>query len=207
MKTIKLTPTQKRELLAGIVTYRVKNNEDIIPFVGRNLGDFNYNELFETYLEKCGAINRELGDLYLNWKYPVAPFNEDQISKDLPTAEEIFPKETLKDMGDIVNEITPKKYSKLTEMETKVFDFLLEELEPWIGGEGYTDTDTKDIVKGTKIPATKLRGVLSSLEQKNILGSYEHDTSEDLRKRNWITLWHFVDQQDHSQESLIELVK
>ena len=50
-----------------------------------------------------------------------------------------------------------KKYSKLTDMEGQVFDFLLDELAMWIGGEDYSPVDTQDIVEGTGIPANKLK--------------------------------------------------
>jgi hypothetical protein len=76
----------------------------------------------------------------------------------------------------------------------------------WIGGEDYSPVDTQDIVEGTGIPANKLRGVLSSLEQKNILENYEHDNLENSNKRNWITLWLFVNQVELSREDLIKKV-
>lgn len=182
MTTFKLTPTQKRELLAGIVTYKVKRNEDIIPYVGRNLGDFNYLDLLEEfYLEPF--VSREISDLYMASKY-----------KEPHTPSVSWTKTKI------------KKYSKLTDMEGQVFDFLLDELAMWIGGEDYSPVDTQDIVEGTGIPANKLRGVLSSLEQKNILENYEHDNLENSNKRNWITLWLFVNQVELSREDLIKKV-
>tara|TARA_R100001244_G_scaffold11860_2_gene14029 strand:+ start:5865 stop:6431 length:567 start_codon:yes stop_codon:yes gene_type:complete len=188
MTTFKLKPTQKRMMLAAVVSHRVKLNKDIIPYVGYNLGDFNYEDLYFQYLAE-GIFSRDIVSLFAVAKHPNT--NE--------TTEEV--------------EVPFQKYSKLTEMETKVFDFLLDGLAPWIGGEGYSDIDTKDIVKGTKIPATKLRGVLSSLEQKNILDCYEHDTNEGFtfstepKKRKWITLWSFVDQEETTTEELIAKVK
>lgn len=177
MTTFKLTPTQKRELLAGIITHKIKHNQDIIPYVGRNLGDFNYLDLLEEfYIEPF--VSREIADLYLASKYK---------------QQEVVPQ-------------NGRKYSKLTDMEGQVFDFLLDELAMWIGGEDYSPVDTQDIVEGTGIPANKLRGVLSSLEQKNILENYEHDNSENSNKRNWITLWLFVNQVELSREDLIKKV-
>jgi len=177
MTTFKLTPTQKRELLAGIITHKIKHNQDIIPYVGRNLGDFNYLDLLEEfYIEPF--VSREIADLYLASKYK---------------QQEVVPQ-------------NGRKYKYLTDMEGQVFDFLLDELAMWIGGEDYSPVDTQDIVEGTGIPANKLRGVLSSLEQKNILENYEHDNSENSNKRNWITLWLFVNQVELSREDLIKKV-
>lgn len=180
MTTFKLTPTQKRELLAGIVTYKVKRNEDIIPYVGRNLGDFNYLDLLEEfYLEPF--VSREISDLYMASKY-----KPQEVSQQ------------------------GRKYKWLTSMEAQVFDFLLKELEPWIGGEDYSVTSTEDIIKGTGIKGDKLRGVLSSLTQKNVLQSWEADVTDKTHYTEeetvWETMWAFVNQQNFSTEDLIKKV-
>ena len=59
----------------------------------------------------------------------------------------------------------------LTQMEAKVMKALKDD-EAWYnwGSEpGYSDVDINDLVKYTKIPATKLRGVLSSLTKKKLI--------------------------------------
>jgi len=181
MTTFKLTPTQKRELLAGIITHKIKHNQDIIPYVGRNLGDFNYLDLLEEfYIEPF--VSREIADLYLASKYKK--------------------QEVVSQHG--------RKYKYLTDMEGQVFDFLLKDLEPWIGGESYSITSTEDIIKATGIKGDKLRGVLSSLTQKNVLESWEADVTEKTHYTEaetvWETHWAFVNQQNFSTEDLIKKV-
>ena len=161
MTTFKLTPTQKRELLAGIVSHKVKNNQDIIPYVGRNLGDFNYLDLLEEfYIEPF--VSRELGDRYIAFKYKQP---QPQVTQN------------------------GRKYKYLTDMEGQVFDFLLKELDGWIGGESYSITCTEDIIKGTGIKGDKLRGVLSSLTQKNVLQSWEADVTDKTHYTEAETVW------------------
>ena len=182
MTTIKLTPTQKRLILSRIVKHLIGYGKDILPYIGRNLGDFNYETLYNEFKAKA-IFNREIMDLFTDAKY-------DKIET--------------KTTGS-------KKYSKLTEMETQVFDFLLCELETWIGCEDYTPIDTLEIQQGTGIESKKLRGVLSSLKQKEIIQSYEHDTNNDFYKRSTkkdlIELWYFIDQTESTTEELIAKVK
>ena len=92
-------------------------------------------------------------------------------------------------------------------MEAQVFDYLLDSLDDWIGAESYSPEATEDIQEFTKIPNKKLRGVLSSLEQKNILHNYETNISENFHKEKMITLWLFTNQDETSREELIALVK
>tara|TARA_R110002096_G_scaffold23469_7_gene74679 strand:- start:2814 stop:3122 length:309 start_codon:yes stop_codon:yes gene_type:complete len=92
---------------------------------------------------------------------------------------------------------------QLTELENTVVVYSLNRLEPWIGSEGYSDLDTKEISEDTKIPMNKLRGVLSSLEQKEVMYSYEHDANDDWdRKPKWVKLWLFADQEETDIESI-----
>ena len=170
MTTFKLTPTQKRELLAGIVSHKVKNYLDLLE---------------EFYIEPF--VSRELGDLYMEYKY-----------KGQHTPSVSWTKTKI------------KKYKYLTDMEEQVFDFLLKDLEPWIGGEDYSDVSTEDIIKGTGIKGDKLRGVLSSLTQKNVLQSWEADVTDKTHYTDeetvWETMWAFVNQQNFSKEDLIKKV-
>lgn len=182
MTTIKLTPTQKRQMLTTIVTYKVKQNEDITAYVGRNLGDFDYQKLYDNMEISFG---REINDIFMEAKYGKT---ETETTKS-------------KSEGS-------KKYSKLTEMETQVFDYLLLSLADWIGSESYSPESTGDIREFTKIPMKKLRGVLSSLEQKNIIHNYETDISNSFHgKPQMITLWLFQSQDETTVEELIAKVK
>jgi len=181
MTTIKLTPTQKRSILEEIVKYKAKKNECINAYVGRNLGDFNYETLFWS---NDVPFSREIANIFIDAKYS-------------NTETETTTTKTNRS----------KKYSKLTEMEAQVFDYLLDSLDDWIGAESYSPEATEDIEQFTKIPSKKLRGVLSSLEQKKILHNYETNVSEDFYKEKMITLWLFTNQDETSREELIALVK
>ena len=183
MTTIKLTPTQKRLMLVKIVKHKIAIGHDILPYVGRNLGDFNYETLYNE-LRNTVPFSREINKIFMDAKY----------GKHIPSLNKTKTKDS-------------KKYSKLTEMEAQVFDYLLDSLDDWIGSETYSPEATEDIQEFTKIPAKKLRGVLSSLEQKNILHNYETDISENFHKEKMITLWLFTNQDETSREELIALVK
>ena len=183
MTTIKLTPTQKRQMLATIVTYKVKQKEDITAYVGRNLGDFNYVELYNNMSRQI-IFGREINDIFMDAKYGKT---ETKTTK-------------TKSEGS-------KKYSKLTELETQVFDYMLEAMDCWIGAESYSPEDVKDISEGTKIPVRKLRGVLSSLNQKQVLYSYDCDISDNWGKEKLIQVWLFTNQEQTTKEELIALVK
>ena len=186
MTTFKLTPTQKREILKCIVTYKVCVHEDIIPYVGRNLGDFDYLDLLEQFSSTV-TFPTDIKDLYTAVKNKVQHTPSVSWTK-----------------------TKIKKYSKLTDMEEQVFDFLLDELEGWIGAEGYSPVGTQDIVEGTGIEAEKLRGVLSSLTKKNIIHGWEADVTDKVFYTDaeivWETIWSFVDQMDLSKEDLIAKV-
>jgi len=90
------------------------------------------------------------------------------------------------------------KTIELTQLEDQVINYLLVELNDWIGGEGYSPLEAVDISKGTTIPINKLRGVLASLAKKGILESYETDVDRFTE----ITLWAFVNQADTSVEEI-----
>ena len=179
MTTLKLTPKQKRQMLVTIVTYKVNNKQDVTAYVGRNLGDFNYEALYNEF-KSAAIFSREIMELFMLNMEPIKVFTKTTPSK---------------------------KYSKLTEMETEVFDYLLLSLGDWIGSESYSPEATEDIQQFTKIPMKKLRGVLSSLEQKKILHNYETNISEDFHKEKMITLWLFTNQDETTEEELIAKVK
>jgi len=186
MTTFKLTPTQKRETLKCIVTYKVCVHEDITPYVGRNLGDFDYLDLLEQF-SSIVTFPTDIKDLYIAVKNKVQHTPSVSWTK-----------------------TKIKKYKYLTDMEEQVFDFLLKDLEPWIGGEDYSDVSTEDIIKVTGIEAEKLRGVLSSLTKKNVLQSWEADVTDKVHYTDeetvWETMWAFVNQQNFSTEDLIKKV-
>lgn len=183
MTTIKLTPTQKRQMLATIVTYKVKQNEDITAYVGRNLGDFNYEELYNNMGISFG---REINDVFMEAKYGKTE-TETKTTKS-------------KSEGS-------KKYSKLTKMEGQVYDYLLASLEDWIGSECYTPENADDISKGTGIPDKSLKGVLSSLKKKDLLWSAEIDADNSFTNNSKMMLWYFPNQDETTVEELIAKVK
>ncbi|WP_257154784.1 hypothetical protein [Bacillus toyonensis] len=55
----------------------------------------------------------------------------------------------------------------LTEMETKVWNYLV--TEGWYAEATFSDVIAKDVEVATEIPMKQLRGVISSLEQKGLI--------------------------------------
>jgi hypothetical protein len=76
--------------------------------------------------------------------------------------------------------------AKLTDLEKVVFNAIVEENAPWIGGENFGYTTIMELVRVTEMSASVLRGVLSSLIQKDILWMMEGFDGDDKWYRCYI---------------------
>jgi len=75
---------------------------------------------------------------------------------------------------------------KLTDLEKVAFTAIVKENAPWIGQENFGYTTIMDLVRVTEISASVLRGVLSSLIQKDILWMMEGFDGNDKWYRCYI---------------------
>lgn len=71
---------------------------------------------------------------------------------------------------------------QLTEKEFKVVEFLIEELEPWIGSETYSPLEVSDIAKGLGSTPKSIRGIIGSLTKKEVVYSYDHEAGDGSSK-------------------------
>ncbi|MEC2463480.1 hypothetical protein P9X10_01015 [Bacillus cereus] len=77
------------------------------------------------------------------------------------------------------DEVEQERLQNLTEMETKVWNFLV--TEGWYAEATFSDVIAEDIEASTEIPMKKLRGVLSSLVQKQLIQfEFQDDLNQDF---------------------------
>lgn len=71
---------------------------------------------------------------------------------------------------------------KMTELETKVYDFIKENTD----AETMEMVDMKDLTKGLKESAKVLRGVISSLVKKDLIEVEDYDTGFNQNYFYWM---------------------
>jgi len=96
-----------------------------------------------------------------------------------------------------------------TTLETQVIATMINELDMWIGQEGYSPIEALDISNATGIEIKTLRAVLSSLIKKNIVHSWKTEIDWNMTTNKVInaTFFSFVDQENKSVEELENLIK
>ena len=85
----------------------------------------------------------------------------------------------------------------LTEMESQVLNILKEELwSNWDCEQGYSNVTPSEISEVTKIPMNKLRGVLSSLVQKDLITIQPIDAHNIIVYSTLRTYFYFGEAED-----------
>jgi|LauGreDrversion4_2_1035121.scaffolds.fasta_scaffold1522759_1 hypothetical protein len=92
--------------------------------------------------------------------------------------------------------------ANLTALEKVTFNAILKENAPWIGGENFSYTTIMELVRATELSASVLRGVLSSLVQKEVLSVLEGFDGDD----KWYRIYILKNQEDVTEEEIAMLL-
>ena len=92
--------------------------------------------------------------------------------------------------------------AKITTLEKVAFTAIVEGNDPWIGKENFSETTIMELVRATGMSASVLRGVLSSLVQKDVLDIIEFFDAND----KWHRCYLLKNQEDVTHEDIATIL-